>query len=579
MLVDNFDEASLNSSYNLDILEAGLNSLDIDFYKSLNISCKYYSESDFMNSLSQDRRLIILNTNIQSINGKFQDLATLLQLLTQAQINIDIITLQETWEIVDANAFFIPGYKFFSATRKLGKRGGVGMYVKDYLKPSPVSEKSVFIDNVLESLIIEVTMPESGRKNFIGSLYRPNTHKELSYNEQMNGFLDAFATFLESFDSKPAYICADSNVNQLLNNAHTTDLNNILMANGFFNTVTKATRFQNDSATAIDHIYTNVIKDSYMTGVITDKLSDHMLTFMVLDDKVKNVKSSKVIKYRSLNNESIERFRVALSDTNWRSVTEVLDTNNSFNVFNDIFMDLFNFHFPEKTKKIKINRDPLNTFMTQGLLKSRKRKLYLAKVARTGDILAKENYKIYRNLYNKLLKLSKKLFFEKRINDCKNNKKALFNTLYEATGMKSNMSDDIEKIEVDSRIIENNEEIASHFNTFFSNIGKSTTSSIPDSEISHKSFLPPPNPNSIFINPIFSSDIEAALKALPNKKSSDINDISIYLLKKVAVEISAPLSHIFNLSIESGTFPERMKTSKTIPVFKNLTTSLVPSSK
>ena len=55
---------------------------------------------------------------------------------------------------------------------------------------------------------------------------------------------------------------------KFLDNAHSADLNNALSAYGFFNTITKATRFRNNSATAIDQIYTNIIRESYLTGVI-----------------------------------------------------------------------------------------------------------------------------------------------------------------------------------------------------------------------------------------------------------------------------------------------------------------------
>ena len=48
----------------------------------------------------------------------------------------------------------------------------------------------------------------------------------------------------------------------------------------------------------------------------------------------------------------------------------------------------------------------------------------------------------------------------------------------------------------------------------------------------------------------------------------DVNDISFKLLQKVAFPISKPLAFIFNLSIEKGIFPEKMKISKTIPIFK-----------
>ena len=143
-----------------------------------------------------------------------------------------------------------------------------------------------------------------------------------------------------------------------------------------------------------------------------------------------------------------------MAGLNWRPVTELPDTDLAFETFNNMFQDLFNIYLPEKTRKIKKNRDALNEFMTPGLLKSRKRKLYLARSARNGDAIAKQSYKTYRNIYKKLVRLSKKLFFEQKIHNSKHNKKALYNILYEATGINSNKSEDIEKIEVDSKLIE-----------------------------------------------------------------------------------------------------------------------------
>ena len=102
-----------------------------------------------MGKFNKDNRIIILNTNIQSLNGKFQDLLLLIQICTQANVNIEIITLQECWEIVHENAFKIPGFKFFYNSRKLGKRGGVAIYVKEYLKPSEVPDKSLFQEMLL----------------------------------------------------------------------------------------------------------------------------------------------------------------------------------------------------------------------------------------------------------------------------------------------------------------------------------------------------------------------------------------------------------------------------------------------
>ena len=52
------------------------------------------------------------------------------------------------------------------------------------------------------------------------------------------------------------------------------------------------------------------------------------------------------------------------------------------------------------------------------------------------------------------------------------------------------------------------------------------------------------------------------------KKSVDLDGLSMELIKFVSNEISRPLAHIFNLSINSGKFPSALKRSRTVPIFK-----------
>ena len=59
------------------------------------------------------------------------------------------------------------------------------------------------------------------------------------------------------------------------------------------------------------------------------------------------------------------------------------------------------------------------------------------------------------------------------------------------------------------------------------------------------------------------------LKSFESKKSQDLDGISIELLKFISTAISTPLSHIFNLSLSTGTFPSRLKTSRTVPIHKS----------
>jgi hypothetical protein len=58
------------------------------------------------------------------------------------------------------------------------------------------------------------------------------------------------------------------------------------------------------------------------------------------------------------------------------------------------------------------------------------------------------------------------------------------------------------------------------------------------------------------------------VKTFESKTSCDLDGISTKLLKHIIHEISQPLSHIFNLSISTGTFPSQLKTIRTVPIFK-----------
>ena len=65
-----------------------------------------------------------------------------------------------------------------------------------------------------------------------------------------------------------------------------------------------------------------------------------------------------------------------------------------------------------------------------------------------------------------------------------------------------------------------------------------------------------------------STEISNLIGALPNKSSSRFDQINKKLLKIIHVEISKLLEIIFNESLNSGIFPEKMKMAEVIPLYK-----------
>jgi hypothetical protein len=93
-----------------------------------------------------------------------------------------------------------------------------------------------------------------------------------------------------------------------------------------------------------------------------------------------------------------------------------------------LFLALYNLHFPLKRDKLNRNIHKMEPWFTKG-----RRKLYLAKCAvQVPSIDNKTMYNRYRNLYNTVIKTSKKISFEKEFEKHKSNLKITWDILRKA---------------------------------------------------------------------------------------------------------------------------------------------------
>ena len=76
------------------------------------------------------------------------------------------------------------------------------------------------------------------------------------------------------------------------------------------------------------------------------------------------------------------------------------------------------------------------------------------------------------------------------------------------------------------------------------------------------------------MSPTSSIELKKLVENLPDKSSSEWDDINNLLLKKIADPIIAPLVDLFNESISKGEFPERMKLAEVVPLHKGKETYL-----
>ena len=73
----------------------------------------------------------------------------------------------------------------------------------------------------------------------------------------------------------------------------------------------------------------------------------------------------------------------------------------------------------------------------------------------------------------------------------------------------------------------------------------------------------------MFLSPIYECEVISVVNGCKSKTSTNCDDIDFRLIKSVIISIVKPITHIFNLSFQTETFPEKMKIAKVIPLYKS----------
>jgi hypothetical protein len=174
----------------------------------------------------------------------------------------------------------------------------------------------------------------------LSSVYRsPNPPANMSTNIQITNFNSHLETLLARLNALQlnSYIFLDSNLNLLHissdNNA--SSYHDLITSNGYLQTITRATRIQNNNFSLIDHILT---------------ISDHFFTF-TLPDYQKKHKAPTTFTSRDFSNANIQRFRDTRRNISWQATFNSDNADDSYNSFCTDFKQAYDTHFPKITRR------------------------------------------------------------------------------------------------------------------------------------------------------------------------------------------------------------------------------------
>ena len=120
-------------------------------------------------------------------------------------------------------------------------------------------------------------------------------------------------------------------------------------------------------------------------------------------------------KIRIYSELSLENFRIDFSKTDWSRVLQSNSANESYNIFQQKFKELYHKHFP--IKQVRINsKNEISPHVTPALKNSIRERNRLERLAAKWPLTYKETYRIYRNKLNTLLKRAKMIIIRISLN-------------------------------------------------------------------------------------------------------------------------------------------------------------------
>ena len=234
-------------------------------------------------------------------------------------------------------------------------------------------------------------------------------------------------------------VCSDFNINLLNFETHksTDSYINNLISKSFFPLITLPTRIKQQSATLIDHIWGNKIHDNSKSGILLSSLSDHFPVIYFEGNNRLKGKLSGFIQRRKFNDHSIKNFCDELKTISWQNVINENCPNLAFTNFFEKIDSAVNLHFPLTKIRNSAKNFKHSPWMTNGLFISHKTKEKL--FAKRKKCPSNENitaFKNYNNLYNKVRRRAKKIYFEKQFSKNSHDIKKTWSLVKELLGMK-----------------------------------------------------------------------------------------------------------------------------------------------
>lgn len=484
-----------------------------------------------------------------------------------ANHSIDILCITETWLTAHkpSTQYLIPGFQPpFRRDRPTGPGGGVAVYVRSSLHTSPVQlPPSISI----ECLSLSIRLSKKTKLSII-TAYRPPASNHEDFSAQLSQVTDI------SLSLKPTALCIAGDFNAKTAewyHKQKTDspgkhLYNFSISHNLTQVISQPTYgLHTDSPSLLDLMFIDkphLVKHASVLSPITD----HCPTIVQLQMRGQPIfKPSSSFSW-DYDNADFDGLRSALATIDWSPVLTSDDVDQTVTSWSTQFLQVLHQHVPLKKHCHRPGSKPWYSPFLRKLAKFKDR-LFLKSRGCAADSTEVLSFKKARNWYVSELRKAEHLFYRSLQARFPANSQRWWSKLKRAVSWSPKHS--IPPLSSASCLHLSPVEKAETLNNMFS-----SQCSVPPMDSSPTL----PQPTLSFNFPMITEDvIQKSLCDLNVMKSAGLDKLSNRILKESAKYIAAPLLHIFNLSLTSGTFPKQWKVAKISPVYKKKGSQSDPS--
>ena len=475
--------------------------------------------------------------------------------------NLDIVAICETWlskgDEPYINALLPDGYGIKHFDRDDGRRGGgVALIIRESIK---IIRAENLQCEQFEGMLCRLCILNFSLDVFV--IYRPPQTQENGLNNTK--FIDEFRELLSTHVTNPSELIILGDINLHLDipdNTHVLKFNELLHSNGLTQHIEEATHIKGhtldvlisrDSCTIINNIE---VFDACLCDNDGNNIKDHYAIKCTIHHTI-DVPNRKLISYRNLKDIDVEQFKKDIQISG--SLNDLSGTLDDLaERYNSGLLMLVNAHAPVIEKMVTI-RSHAPWYTGELLECKRQRRNLERKWQRSQD---QADYLKYRKLccnVARKLDSAKTYYYSKKITECGNDTKLLFNITNKLLLKKQNMNP----------TSENPGEMANKFNNFFVDKIENLRENFIIEGNTDEDLRPLTHVKFSNLRPATPDEVTQLIKCYSNK-SCLLDPLPTWLLKQCVTVLLPLIMSIVNTSLETGQFPECFRDAIVIPHIK-----------